>query len=122
MRPFVWLLALSVAAGTLLAPAGSAGAQLLITGNDEKISFDEAGKTVTHPPGKDTVSIIDIREPTKPRIGASFFTLSKRKGLPHLSGLPADAWRPCVARQFPHLAGHLPAVVAVAYRQSPRTR
>jgi hypothetical protein len=38
MRPFVWLLALSVAAGTLLAPAGGAGAQLLITGNDEKIS------------------------------------------------------------------------------------
>ena len=58
MRPFVWLLALSVAAGTLLAPAGGAGAQLLITGNDEKISFDETGKTVTHPPGKDTVSIV----------------------------------------------------------------
>ena len=51
MRPFVWLLAVGVAAGTLLAPAGGAGAQLLITGNDEKISFDETGKTVTHPPG-----------------------------------------------------------------------
>jgi hypothetical protein len=63
MRPFVWLLAVSVAAGTLLAPAGDARAQLLITGNDEKISFDRTGKTVTHPPSKDTVSIIDIREP-----------------------------------------------------------
>ena len=55
MKPFLRLLALSVATGTLLAPAGNARAQLLITGNDEKVSFDETGKTVTHPPGKDTV-------------------------------------------------------------------
>ena len=64
MKPFLRLLALSVATGTLLAPAGNARAQLLITGNDEKVSFDES-KTVTHPPGKDTVSIIDIEDPTK---------------------------------------------------------
>src|SRR5712671_527863 len=82
MRPFVWLLALSVAAGTLLAPAGGAGAQLLITGNDEKISFDETGKTVTHPPGKDTVSIIDIREPTKPRIVANLSLMNSITGPP----------------------------------------
>jgi hypothetical protein len=49
----------------LLAPAGNARAQLRITGNDEKVSFDETGKTVTHPPGKETVSIIDIEDPTK---------------------------------------------------------
>ena len=65
MKPFLRLLAFSVATGTLLAPAGNARAQLLITGNDEKVSFDETGKTVTHPPGKDTVSIIDIEDPTK---------------------------------------------------------
>src|SRR5712671_5214106 len=61
MKPFLRLLALSVATGTLLAPAGNARAQLLITGNDEKVSFDETGKTVTHPPGKDTVSITGPR-------------------------------------------------------------
>src|ERR1700732_2641510 len=71
MRPFVWLLALSVAAGTLLTPVGGTRAQFLITGNDEKVSFDQTGKTVRHPPRKDTVSIIDIREPTKPRIVAN---------------------------------------------------
>ena len=65
MKPFLRLLALSVATGTLLAPAGNARAQLRITGNDEKVSFDETGKTVTHPPGKETVSIIDIEDPTK---------------------------------------------------------
>jgi hypothetical protein len=65
MKPFLRLLALSVATGTLLAPAGNARAQLRISGNDEKVSFDETGKTVTHPPGKDTASIIDIEDPTK---------------------------------------------------------
>jgi DNA-binding beta-propeller fold protein YncE len=66
MRATVPLLALTVGMGALLLPAG---AQLLITGNDEKVSFDEnTGKTVTHPAGKDTVSIIDIADPAKPKI------------------------------------------------------
>jgi hypothetical protein len=82
MKPFLRLLALSVATVTLLAPAGNACAQLLITGNDEKVSFDETGKTVTHPPGKDTVSIIDIRDPTKPRIIANLSLMNSITGPP----------------------------------------
>jgi DNA-binding beta-propeller fold protein YncE len=82
MKPFWRLLVLSAVTGTLLAPAGNARAQLLITGNDEKVSFDEAGKTVTHPPGKDTVSIIDIREPTKPRIVANLPLMNSITGPP----------------------------------------
>src|SRR5271163_3737956 len=82
MKAFLWLLALSAAAGAVLASTGSAGAQLLITGNDEKVSFDETGKTVTHPPGKDTVSIIDIREPTKPRIVANLPLMNTITGPP----------------------------------------
>ena len=65
MKPFWRLLVLSAVTGTLLAPAGNARAQLLITGNDGKVTFDATGKTVTHPPGKETVSIIDIEDPTK---------------------------------------------------------
>ena len=55
-----------------------------LVGNDEKISFDETGKTVTHPPGKgkDTVSIIDIREPTKPRIVANLSLMNTITGPP----------------------------------------
>jgi hypothetical protein len=55
-----------------------------LVGNDEKISFDETGKTVTHPPGKgkDTVSIIDIREPTKPRIVANLPLMNTVTGPP----------------------------------------
>ena len=82
MKAFLRLLVLSTAVGALLAPAGSARAQLLITGNDEKVSFDAGGKTVTHPPGKDTVSVIDIREPTKPRIVANLPLMNTITGPP----------------------------------------
>ena len=48
MKSLLRLSALSAAAGILLASAGPARAQLLITGNDEKVSFDEnTGKTIT---------------------------------------------------------------------------
>jgi len=50
--------------------AVAAQAQYLIVGNDEKLFFDN-GKPVLHPPGKDTVSIVDIREGAKPRIVVS---------------------------------------------------
>src|SRR6516162_7287920 len=71
MRALTRSLPLCAVTGGLLLAAGAAPAQLLITGNDEKVWFDETGKTVNQPPGKDTVSIIDIRDPIKPRILAS---------------------------------------------------
>jgi hypothetical protein len=70
VKTLVKFLAIGASAGALLLPAGVARAQLLITGNDEKMWFDETGKIVNQPPGKDTVSIIDISDPTKPRIVA----------------------------------------------------
>ena len=48
-----------------------ARAQYLITGNDEKQLYDETGKVVLSLPGKDTVSIIDIRDQAKPRMIAN---------------------------------------------------
>src|ERR1700720_2949085 len=69
MKALLRLLALGAAACALLTPAHALRAQLLITGNDEKVSFNEnTGKTITHPAGKDTVSIIDIADPAKPKI------------------------------------------------------
>jgi len=59
-----------LAAATLaavMAFAATAQAQYLIVGNDEKVAFTD-GKPVLSPPGKDTVSIIDIRDRAKPRI------------------------------------------------------
>jgi hypothetical protein len=52
-----------VALGSLLlscTAVASAQAQLLIVGNDEKIIFDDTGKGIPQPPGKDSVSIVDI--------------------------------------------------------------
>jgi DNA-binding beta-propeller fold protein YncE len=71
VEALVKLLTLGAAAGALLVPAGITRAQLLITGNDEKVWFDDTGKTVNQPPGKDTVSVIDIHDPAKPRILAN---------------------------------------------------
>jgi DNA-binding beta-propeller fold protein YncE len=69
MKKFLRLLALGAAAFALLAPVDATRAEFLITGNDEKVSFDEnTGKTITHAAGKDTVSIIDITDPAKPKI------------------------------------------------------
>jgi DNA-binding beta-propeller fold protein YncE len=69
MKSLLRLLTLSVAGCAAFALPSESRAQLLITGNDEKVSFDEnTGKTITHPAGKDTVSIIDIADPAKPKI------------------------------------------------------
>src|SRR5258708_7745179 len=60
----------TLAAATLAAAMGfapAAQAQYLIVGNDEKVAFTD-GKPVLSPPGKDTVSVIDIRDRAKPRI------------------------------------------------------
>ena len=102
MKAFLRFLTLSAAVGTLLALAVGARGQLLITGNDEKVSFDEAGKTVTHPPGKDTVSIIDIRDPTKPRIVANLPLMNSINGPPVNLAITA---RPAIGlgRQFARL-------------------
>jgi DNA-binding beta-propeller fold protein YncE len=80
MKAFFRLLALSAA--TLFVPAGPIQAQFLITGNDEKVWFDETGKTVNQPPGKDTVSIIDIADRTKPRIVANLSLMNSIFGPP----------------------------------------
>lgn len=63
-----------VAAATALVGAlivGSAGAQTMIVGNDEKITWDENGKPVQHEPGKDSLSVVDISKPDAPVVVAT---------------------------------------------------
>lgn len=51
------------------APAAAGARQLMLVANDEKISWDEAGKVVAGPLGRDTVSVVDIgTDPLNPRI------------------------------------------------------
>src|SRR6516162_11780576 len=63
MREFLSVAALAAAISVTTA----AQAQYLIVGNDEKVVFKN-GTPVLSPSGKDTVSIIDIDDPAKPRI------------------------------------------------------
>ena len=53
-----------------LGGANPAFAQLLIIGNDQKVGFSD-GKPVIQPPGKDTLSVVDISRPATPRLTAT---------------------------------------------------
>src|SRR4030088_1428377 len=43
----------------------------MIVGNDEKVSWDDDGKTVLPPAGKDSVLIVDLANPEDPKIVAT---------------------------------------------------
>ena len=63
------LLCLSVLSACATTPAPIGKRELMIVGNDEKQSWDDAGKAVIGEPGHDTVSIIDIgTDPLAPKI------------------------------------------------------
>jgi len=51
--------------------ATGAPAQIILSGNDEKSTFNDAGQFVPGAPGKDNVSIIDISNRASPRIVAT---------------------------------------------------
>ena len=63
----------AVAAGIVLAAGLSVArsAPLMIVGNDEKILWDDQGKPVLSPPGKDSVLIVDLANPLDPKIVAN---------------------------------------------------
>src|SRR5262249_46541941 len=46
-------------------------APLMIVGNDEKILWDDQGKPIMSPPGKDSVLIVDLADPLNPKIIAN---------------------------------------------------
>jgi DNA-binding beta-propeller fold protein YncE len=101
MNTYSRLLALVAAAGALLMPGYATRAQLLITGNDEKVTFDEnTGKTVTHPAGKDTVSIIDIADPAKPKIVVNLPLMNTITGPPVNLAITADQHLALVANSL----------------------
>jgi DNA-binding beta-propeller fold protein YncE len=46
-------------------------AQIIVSGNDEKVWWDDSGKVLNQPPGKDTISFIDVDDRENPKILAS---------------------------------------------------
>ena len=80
----------TVVAVSLAVLAGCAGMQqsggkreLMIVGNDEKVTWDSAGKTAFLPPGKDSVLVVDIgTDPLAPAIVANLPLMNSIFGPP----------------------------------------
>ena len=82
-RVIVAALGLAVLAGCAGMQQSGGKRELMIVGNDEKVSWDEAGKQVLLPPGKDTVSVIDIgTDPLAPKILANLPLMNSIFGPP----------------------------------------
>jgi len=64
-------LAAAALAAALPMAIGAAHAQHLIIGVDQKQTYDDAAKPIFAPPGKDTATIVDISNRTKPKIVAN---------------------------------------------------
>ncbi len=94
----------TLAAALALVP-GAAKAQLLISGNDEKQTWDEAGKAVLSAPGKDSLSIIDIRDRTRPRIVASLALMNSVVGPPTNLAITPDGKLALVANSLDFVQG-----------------
>ena len=75
MRTTSLLVLLTAFAAALLIAASIAGpakaGPYMIVGNDEKILWDDDGKPVLSPPGKDSVLIVDLANPEEPKIVAN---------------------------------------------------
>src|SRR5262249_34558901 len=65
------LLALTALFAAFFGLTRAHAAPYMIVGNDEKVSWDDAGKLVLSPPGKDSVLIVDLADPLNPKIIAN---------------------------------------------------
>ena len=71
MRCHTSVVAFSVAIGLALSLGAAWPAPFMIVGNDEKVLWDGQGKSILSPPGKDSVSIVDLADPLNPKIVAN---------------------------------------------------
>jgi DNA-binding beta-propeller fold protein YncE len=71
MRRQYRLATLAVVAGLAAGLSVARSAPLMIVGNDEKLLWDDQGKPVLSPAGKDSVLIVDLADPLEPKIVAN---------------------------------------------------
>ncbi len=67
-----------------------ADAQLMIIGNDEKVTVNDAGAFVFGPPGKDTISIVDISNREAPKVVTNLPLMNSIVGPPVNLGITPD--------------------------------
>jgi len=71
MRFQLMLLKLVTVIGAVLCLTAARAAPFMIVGDDEKLLWDENGKPVLSPTGKDAVLIVDLANPLNPKIVAN---------------------------------------------------
>src|SRR6202049_5196491 len=71
MKSRIWGRTFGAAAVLSLAVGVAQAAPFMIVGNDEKLLWDDNGKPVLSPPGKDSVLIVDLADPLDPKIVAN---------------------------------------------------
>src|SRR5215467_7114447 len=71
MRRIITLVACIAAFVAVFGLTRAQAGPYMIVGNDEKISWDDAGKAVLAPPGKDSVLIVDLADPLNPTVVAN---------------------------------------------------
>jgi hypothetical protein len=57
-----------LASAAFFALSIAAESQVIVSGNDEKALWDDAGQPVFSAPGKDTISFIDITDRENPKV------------------------------------------------------
>ncbi len=86
--------------------AGAVQAQLMITGNDEKVIFTPEGKPRYLPPDRDTVSIVDIgTDPADPKIVANLHLKNSVFGPPTNLAITPDQKLALVANSMKWVQG-----------------
>jgi len=101
-NPFGVALALLAVMGLGLS-RGADGAEWMIIGNDEKVMFDAAGVPRIGPPGKDTLSIVDISSPESPKIIVNLALENSIFGPPVNLAITPDGGLAIVANSVHHV-------------------
>ena len=117
------LLALAVLVWLCFGLSAAAHAQFLVIGLDNKLYWDDTGKTVFTEPGKDEVVIVDIKDPEAPKIVASLPLMNTMIGPPTNLAITPDESLALVANSLayqPDGAGWKPVPDrnAVRYRRN----
>jgi DNA-binding beta-propeller fold protein YncE len=81
----------------------AASAQFMIIGNDEKVTWDDAGTRSLTGPGKDTISIVDISTPDSPRIITNLPLTNSIFGPPVNLAITPDGRLALVAKSVEHV-------------------
>lgn len=103
MKKIAWTCGLILS--SVLSVALAADKQtLMVIGMDEKVQFDDTGKTLVGAPGKDAISFVDIADPLAPKIVVSLPLMNTIVGPPTNLAITPDRKLALVANSMNAIA------------------